>query len=569
MKTTKFLFFLTFLGNVCFAQMNIFEVNKKLGKGVNMGNMFEAPSEGEWGNDFKDEYFKKIKDAGLNHVRLPIRWDTPARASQSAPFTLNSTFVSRIKSVVDLAIKEDLYVIINMHHHESMFVNPVANTDKFLAQWTQITAIFKDYDQHVVFEVLNEPHDAMNAAVWNPLFKKTLEIIRKTNASRAVIIGPPNYNSIGGLSQLEIPNDPFLILSIHYYDPFNFTHQGASWLGEEAKKWLGTKWENTLSERNEVIQSFEYVKTVSKTKNIPVNVGEFGAFEMADLESRIKWTNFLARWFDEQGFSWAYWEFSAGFGIYDPVAKTFKTSLANALIKDPMYAPYIIQTNTVYQSNIGNASDVWSLGVQGTAKATGTFANGLAKVNITQASTESWHVQLVRNNIKLEKGKRYFVSFEVETNATISTTNYIGKSSGDYASYSGYKGFTADKNTKFSYTFTMTSPTDAAARIVFDLGTSAGTFGVKNFKIEEEKVITLGIEPAVNFQIFPNPSSEQLIIKGLVDINLVQVYDMTGRMVLETKPSNDTISVKTLSFGKFVMLIHTKDAIFKEKLIKK
>jgi endoglucanase len=277
----------------------------------------------------------------------------------------------------------------------------------------------------------------------------------------------------------------------------------------------------------------------------------------------------LARWFDEQGFSWAYWEFSAGFGIYDPVANNFKSSLTNALIKDPMYAPYIIQTNTIYQSNIGNTSDVWTLGVQGAAKATGTFANGLAKVNISQSSTESWHVQLIRNNIKLEKDKRYFVSFEVETSATISTTQYIGKSSGDYASYSGYKGFTADKNAKFSYTFTMTSPTDAASRIVFDLGTSSGSFGVKNFKIEEEKVIILGNESAVNFQIFPNPSTEFLIIKGLTDIKLVQAYDMTGRMVLETMPINDTISVKTLSFGKYVMLIHTKDGIFKEKFIKK
>jgi endoglucanase len=571
MKTIKILIFLSFLSTPSFSQMNIFEVNKKLGKGVNMGNMFESPTEGEWGSTFKDEYVKKIKDAGLNHIRIPIRWDTPLRASQTAPFTLNSTFVSRIKSVVDLAVKEDLYVIINMHHHESMFTNPAANTEKFLAQWTQITSIFKEYDQHVVFEVLNEPHDAMNAVTWNPLFKKTLEIIRKTSSSRAVIIGPPNYNSIGGLSQLEIPNDPFLILSIHYYDPFNFTHQGADWVGAESIKWLGTKWENTLSERNEVIQSFEYVKTVSKAKNIPVNVGEFGAFDKADLESRLKWTNFLARWFEEQGFSWAYWEFSAGFGIYDPLSNTFKTSLANALIKDPMYAPFIIQTNTVYESNIGNASDVWNLGVQGTAKATAAFANGIAKVNITQPSTEDWHIQLIRNNIKLEKGKRYFVSFEVEANTLISTTQYMGKSGGDYASYSGYKGFSTDKNAKFSYTFTMNSSTDNAARIVFDLGKSSGNFGVKNFKIEEEKVLILGNDPMINLLVFPNPSNEEIMFKGVSEIDIVQIYDLTGRMVLETVPVglHKSISVKSLSFGKYVLLIKTKEGIFKEKFIKK
>ncbi len=572
MKTLKLLLLLSALQSTVFAQSAIFELNKKLGKGVNLGNTFESPSEGEWGTVFKDDSFKKIAGIGINHVRIPIRWDVPARASQTAPYTLNATFVNRIKSVVDLAIKEDLYVILNMHHHESMFTAPDNNTEKFLAQWEQIATIFKSYDSRVVFEVLNEPHDALNAAKWNGLFKKALDVIRKTNPTRAVLIGPPDYQSAGSISQLQIPNDPNLILSIHYYDPFNFTHQGADWVGDQSKNWLGTKWENTVNERNEVIQSFEYAKTISKSKNIPINIGEFGAYEKADLQSRVKWTNFLARWFEEQGFSWAYWEYSAGFGIYDPTANVFKQPLANALVKDPMYPALVIQTNTVYESKIGDAADVWLLGVQGVAKATPVFANGLAKINIIQPSSENWHIQLVRNNIELKNGVRYFVSFEIETNQTIGMTQYIGKSSGDYASYSGYKGFTADKNTKFSYSFAMTSPTDKSARIVFDLGKSIGVFGVKNFKIEEEKAITLGTEPLqTKIIIYPNPSTNNIKIECPHKIQDVQVYDMMGKLVLNkimTEQDQNSISVEKLIAGNYVLLLRTDQGNFKEKFIK-
>jgi endoglucanase len=73
---------------------------------------------------------------------------------------------------------------------------------------------------------------------------------------------------------------------------------------------------------------------LSKSKNIPIHIGEFGAYSKADMESRVKWTRFLSRWFEQQEFSWAYWEWNSGFGIYDPQTKIYKTELINALIKE-------------------------------------------------------------------------------------------------------------------------------------------------------------------------------------------------------------------------------------------
>jgi aryl-phospho-beta-D-glucosidase BglC (GH1 family) len=128
----KVLVLLILFFQMAIAQTPIHDLNKKLGKGINMGNMFEAPSETEWGNPFKDYYFKRISSLGFNHVRIPIRWDVPARCQQNEPYTVNATFLERIKTVVDLAKKENLLVIINMHHHDAIFVNPDAQKAKFI-----------------------------------------------------------------------------------------------------------------------------------------------------------------------------------------------------------------------------------------------------------------------------------------------------------------------------------------------------------------------------------------------------------------------------------------------------
>ncbi len=302
---------------------------------MNMGNMFEAPSEGEWGNPYKDDYFPKIAALGFNHVRIPIRWDVPNRGLQTDPYTLNTTFLTRIKTIVDIAIANKLYVIINMHHHEGLFANPANNKAKFLAQWTQIAEYFKNYDQKLLFEVMNEPHDNLTPAVWNIYFNEALLEIRKSNPTRAVVMGVANYGGLGGLPELKIPDDKNLILTIHYYNPFNFTHQGADWV-TGSTPWLGTKWEDLDVERNQIKSEFEPLIAISKAKNIPVHIGEFGAYSKADIDSRAKWTTFLARWFEQQGWSWAYWEWSAGFGVFDPATSQTNIKLADALLKNPM-----------------------------------------------------------------------------------------------------------------------------------------------------------------------------------------------------------------------------------------
>ena len=174
--------------------------------------MFEAPSETAWGNPFKEEYISKIAEQGFKHIRMPIRWDVAERTQLTAPYTVNPAFLARVKSVVDLAISKNMYVIINMHHHDEIFVNPGAVKPRFLSQWTQIATYFKGYDDHLLFEVLNEPHDALTPALWNGYFAEALAEIRKTNPTRKVLVGTASYGGLAGVKDLVLPNDPNLIL---------------------------------------------------------------------------------------------------------------------------------------------------------------------------------------------------------------------------------------------------------------------------------------------------------------------------------------------------------------------
>jgi endoglucanase len=534
------LLFLTITHQNSAQNLTISEINKKLGKGINMGNMFEAsPLETSWGNPFQNDYFERISKLGFNSVRIPVRWDMPDRALQTSPYTVNPVFLARIKTIVDNAIANKLYVIINMHHHEEIFTDPEKVKPRFLSQWEQITTYFKDYNQSLLFEIMNEPHDKLTPELWNTFMADGLKSIRKSNPTRAVLVGPGDYNGLGAIPKLKLPDDKNIILSIHYYNPFQFTHQGAEWIGTEANAWLGTKWDDLDVERNQVESEFSGLKTFQKQTNIPVNIGEFGSYSKADIASRNKWTTFLARWFELQGYSWNYWEFSAGFGIYDPTTSTYKQSLVDALIKNSLPEAQKLPTKELYKSNFSNGTDGWDVSVQPGSQANLTNSSNLI-VEVKTAVSNSWHVQLTKSNFTLENKKRYLVTIRGFADKNVGVTNYIGRSSGDYASYSGYSQLIfGTEERDMTYTFIMTQSTDNKARMSFDMGSTIAKFTITSVKLEEiletVAVVVLGNEEEENDTtiIAPNPTGGILRVENLNQINTLEMSDASGRIFME------------------------------------
>ena len=511
------------------------EMKERLGRGINMGNMFEAPTETEWGNPWKPEYFRIIADLGFTHARLPVRWETAVRSSATPPYTISATFLNRIKQVVDSALANNLHIVFNMHHHEALFTNPTGQKDRFMAQWTQISEFFKDYPDSLLFEPLNEPNGNLTPELWNAWVPEVLSIIRETNPDRTVLIGTPEWGGLGGLPKLEIPDDDNIILTIHYYNPFNFTHQGAEWSGEQSQAWLGTKWLDTEVDREVIHNEFQLAKNISETHNIPIHVGEFGAYSKADMESRARWTTYLSRWFEEQGFSWAYWEFSAGFGIYNPSTKKLVDPLVNALLHNPIPEPARVVATSVYASNFTSNTDGWSLNRGGGAAGSLTRTDGKLNVLITNGGTEGWHAQLMKTGIKLEKGKTYRVSFKANAPVARSMTAYTGKNSDPWNSYSGYSSvYVSTEEGSYSYLFTMTLD-DFAARMVFDLGGVSSGITVWDIKLESIVITPTSSEEIRGnlLKTYPNPFDKEIYIENPGQYRLAALYSAAGSKLMD------------------------------------
>ncbi len=209
------------------------------GRGVNLGNALEAPKEGDWGVVLKEVYFDKIAAAGFDSVRIPVRWST--HADKSPPYQIDPKFFDRVDWAVDQALKRHLIPVLNMHHYEEIFTDPDNNSERFLAMWRQIAEHYKDYPPELAFELLNEPQDKLTAKKWNRLLSRAIGVIRPSNPTREIVVGPVGWNGIGDLPTLELPEDDrHLVVTVHYYSPFQFTHQGRMGLDRSLKNGWAT-----------------------------------------------------------------------------------------------------------------------------------------------------------------------------------------------------------------------------------------------------------------------------------------------------------------------------------------
>ena len=148
------------------------------------------------------------------------------------------------------------------------------------------------------------------------------------------MIGPGEWNGINELKSLQLPaEDRNLIVTVHYYLPFEFTHQGAEWTSG-SDDWLGKTWQGTPGQQAALRADLNIAAQWAEANKRPIYLGEFGAYNKADIESRARWTDSVARTAEEFDFSWSYWEFCAGFGIYDPRAETWNEALVQALLPE-------------------------------------------------------------------------------------------------------------------------------------------------------------------------------------------------------------------------------------------
>ena len=314
-------------------------------RGVNLGDYLEANRNWRQITVSAGE-IARIKREGFDHVRVPVGWHQ--YAGPGPEFKLDPEIFSLVDFVVTNALQNRLAVMINIHHFNSLDRDPAGATAEFLAIWGQVAAHYRGFSRQLAFELDNEPHENAATALMNPIYARAIGEIRRSNPGRTIFVEPGNWGSIEELKNLVLPPDENVIVSVHCYDPFFFTHQGAGWTsgatpvtgivfpGPPAQPlvpepeltlknyqldWIN-KYNTLPAERNPsgpvaFTGKLKYLRAWSDYYGRPVHLGEFGAYTKADGQSRANFYAAFRLAAQRQKIGWCIWDWSANFRYWD------------------------------------------------------------------------------------------------------------------------------------------------------------------------------------------------------------------------------------------------------------
>jgi endoglucanase len=275
---------------------------------------------------FRLDHLARIKQSGFDTVRINLH----AFEHMDADDRLKPAWLATLDEVIAAARAQKLTVILDEHDFTGCGDNADACKPRLMAFWRQVSQRYKDADDGVVFEILNEPHGQLTETVWNKWLAEALTIIRQANPTRNVIIGPVLWNHIERLDTLALPRaDRHIIATVHYYEPVEFTHQGASWM-KSAKK-TGISW-GTPAERLRMRKDFALAQNWAKAQNRPILLGEFGVYDRGDMASRAAYTAAAAREAEALGWAWTYWQFDGDFIAFDMKTDEWVKPIHEALV---------------------------------------------------------------------------------------------------------------------------------------------------------------------------------------------------------------------------------------------
>ncbi|HVY84425.1 MAG TPA: glycoside hydrolase family 5 protein [Caulobacterales bacterium] len=297
-------------------------------RSVNLGNGLEAPHEGDWGYRVEMSHLDLIAGAGFDGIRLPVRWDT----HMDARGRVDAAYMARVDEITRAALRRHLKVQLDVHHYEALNDSPDRELPRFRALWRQIGEYFASFPPELLFEALNEPNgDAWTGARVRAVEQAMLEEIRPSNPTRLVVMGGPNWNSIDGLAEWTPPRDAHVVVTAHYYEPHDFTHQDAEFLGRDAPH-FGRDW-GTDADLARMQQDLARAAAWGCEHGYAMQIGEFGVNERVSPPQRARWTSCVRSLCESLGLGWCYWSFAGGFPIWDRRTDAFIPSMLDALMR--------------------------------------------------------------------------------------------------------------------------------------------------------------------------------------------------------------------------------------------
>ncbi|MCZ0657061.1 cellulase family glycosylhydrolase [Mediterraneibacter gnavus] len=346
-----------------FEDLNQSQIVEAMGPGWNLGNQLESvtdnvPEETNWGNPvITEKLIQSVKAAGFKSIRIPVSYF--AKIDDDKDYTIDSKWLDRVQEVVDYCIKNDLYAVINIHGDgyntidgSWLLCNGKNQTEikkKYKKVWKQIAERFKNYDEHLLFESMNEEFDGsysepnkeyyQNINDYNQIFVDTVRKTGDNNTKRWLII--PGWNTnidyTAGDYGFKLPTDQYrdksidkeeqrIMISVHYYSPWDFCG------GENC---VITQWGNeaddpsktsTTCDETYMKNQLNLMKTTFADKGYPVFIGEYGSIGKTSYDSeneyyRAYFARKLCQLSRKNGCIPMYWDNGYngvhGFGLFD------------------------------------------------------------------------------------------------------------------------------------------------------------------------------------------------------------------------------------------------------------
>ncbi|MDR0457042.1 MAG: glycoside hydrolase family 5 protein [Treponema sp.] len=311
-------------------------------RGVNFSTWFESSSaQGIPFTKYVEQDFANVKSLGADVIRLPINMHSMTGGAPD--YVFDPLLLKFLDYAVNWAEKYEIYIILDNHSFDPS-VNTDANIDRILLKvWVQIAERYKNRSKYVLYEILNEPHGISDQR-WGEIQGEVIKAIRQTDPEHTIIVGGTDYNSIGKLAAIPEYADRNLIYTFHFYDPFMFTHQGATWGGPpsmgslagvpfpaDSKRmpatpgdlrgtWVGRALNNYHNDAApaKLYNALDKTVAFSRERNVPVFCGEFGVYMIqSPPEDRVRWYEFTAEALRKRNIPRASWDYFGGFGIFN------------------------------------------------------------------------------------------------------------------------------------------------------------------------------------------------------------------------------------------------------------
>ncbi len=345
-------------------------------RGVNLTGWFQANSAQQIPfTRYTKQDFEQIKSLGCDVIRLPINLHYMTNGAPN--YTLDPLFLYFLDEAVNWAEELDLHLILDNHTFD-----PAVDTDPNVGAvlnkvWLQMAQHFKNRSNLIYYEILNEPH-GISDSLWNAIQQSVVTTIRTVDDRHTIIVGGAEWNSYNRLALMPVYSDSNLIYTFHFYDPFLFTHQGASWTQPSLEPmsgmpfpfhaanmpplppslegtWVSGAYDNYANEGTAAhLQALlDIAIQFREARQVPVFCGEMGVYMLnSNPDDRVFWYQTVSQYLNAHNIAWTTWDYHGGFGLFEPYSNGFfdhdlNVPLLEALgFNVPTQSPFVLKPDS-------------------------------------------------------------------------------------------------------------------------------------------------------------------------------------------------------------------------------